>query len=122
MSDHQPDGAIIVVANHLFGPKKYGVWKKYMTNSETTKNTLPAHSNRRHVEVQVEAMPSHMTVEELMTGEACVVYYFDGSAQSSMGNYVAQSLKLVYSNLCQIFIFSPNDSPSKATKSVFYFI
>ena len=41
MSDHQSDGAIIVVANHLFGQTKYGEWKKYMENSETTKNTLP---------------------------------------------------------------------------------
>ena len=39
-----------------------------MANSENTKNTLPAHSNRRHVEVQVEAMALHMIVEELITG------------------------------------------------------
>ena len=86
MSDHQSDGAIIGVANHLFGRTNYGEWKKHMTNSETTKNTLPAHSNRRRVEVQVEAMTLHMIVEELMTGEACVVYSNDGSAQSGMGN------------------------------------
>ena len=42
MSDHQSDGAIIVVANYLFERKKYGEWKKYMANSGTTKNTLPA--------------------------------------------------------------------------------
>ena len=79
MSDHQSDEAIIVVANHLFGWKNYGEWKKYMANSET-KNTLPAHSNRRRGEVQVEAMTLHMIVEELMTGDVCVIYSNDDSA------------------------------------------
>ena len=31
-------------------------------------------------------------------------------------------LKLVSANFYQIFIFSPNDSPSKTMKNVFYFI
>ena len=88
MSDHQSDGAIIGVANHLFGRTNYGEWKIHMTNSETTKNTLPAHSNRRRVEVQVEAMALHMIVKQLMTGETCVVYSNDGSAQSGVRNYV----------------------------------
>ena len=57
-----------------------------MANNETTKNTLPAHSNIRRVEVQVEAMALHMIVEEIMTEEACVVYSNDDSAQSGMGN------------------------------------
>ena len=86
MLDHQSDGAIIGVANHLFGRTNYGEWKKHMTNSETTKNTLPAHSNRRRVEVQA--------VKQLMTGETCVVYSSDGSAQSGVGNYVVQSLSI----------------------------
>ena len=50
-----------------------------MANSET-KNTLPAHSNRRRGEVQVEAMTLHMIVEELMTGDVCVIYSNDDSA------------------------------------------
>ena len=32
------------------------------------------------------------------------------------------ALKLVSAIFYQIFIFSPNDSPSKTTKNVFYFI
>ena len=32
------------------------------------------------------------------------------------------TLKLVSAIFCQIFIFSPNDSPSKTMKNVFYFI
>ena len=40
-----------------------------MANSETTKNTLSVHSNRRCVEVLVETMALHMVVEELMRGE-----------------------------------------------------
>ena len=39
-------------------------------------------------------MALHMIMEELITGEACVVYSNDGSAQSRMGNYVAQSLSI----------------------------
>ena len=31
-------------------------------------------------------------------------------------------LKLVSAVFCQIFIFSPNDSPSKTLKNIFYFI
>ena len=31
-------------------------------------------------------------------------------------------LKLVSAIFCQIFIFSPNDSPSKTMKNAFYFI
>ena len=52
MSDHQSDGAITVVANHLFGEKEYREWKKYMANSETTKNTLPAHGHRRRLRLK----------------------------------------------------------------------
>ena len=108
MSDHQSDGAIIGVANHLFGRTNYGEWKKHMTNSETTKNTLPAHSNRRRVEVQVEAMALHMIVKQLITGETCVVYSNDGSAQSGVRNYVVQSLSIngVQRNLPTFGIFT----------------
>ena len=108
MSDHQSDGAIIVVANHLFGRKKYGKLKKYIANSETTKNALSAHSNRRRVEVLVETMALHMVVEELMRGEACVIYSNDGPAQRGMGNYVVQSLSIygVQRNLSTFGIFT----------------
>ena len=79
-----------------------------MANSENTKNTLPAHSNRRHVEVQVEAMALHMIVEELMTGEACAVYFNDSSAQSGIENSVIQSLSIngVQRNLPNFGIFT----------------
>ena len=72
MSDEQSDGAIIVVANHLFGRMKFGEWKKHVANVETTNNTLPAHSNRRRVEVRAEAMALSLIVEEIMTGSACI--------------------------------------------------
>ena len=35
---------------------------------------------------------------------------------------LANALKLVSAVFCQIFIFSPNDSPPKTMKSAFYFI
>ena len=78
-----------------------------MANSETTKKTLTSHSNRRRVEVQVEAMALHVIVEELMTGEACVVYSNDGSAKNGMGNYVAQSFKHQWcSEICLLLEYS----------------
>ena len=36
--------------------------------------------------------------------------------------YFPKPLKLIVHYFYQIFIFSPNDSPSKTTKNVFYFI
>ena len=42
-----------------------------------------------------------------------------GPCQTCM---IVQLLKLVSAIFYQIFIFSPNDSPSKTMKSVFYFI
>ena len=113
MADHQSDGAIIVVANHLLGQKKYGEQKKYMANCKTIKNTLPAHSNARRVEVQVEAVVLHMTVQKLMTGEACVVYSNDGLAQYGMGNYVVQYLSInhVQRNLPTFGIFTKKEKP-----------
>ena len=88
MSDEQSDGAIMVVANYLFGRKEFGEWKQHVANEETTNNTLPAHSNRR----RVEAMALSLIVEELMSGSACVVYSNDESVQSGVGNYVVQSI------------------------------
>ena len=47
-------------------------------------------------------------MEELMTGEGCVVYSNDGSAQGGMGNYVVQSLSIsgVQKNLLTFGIFT----------------
>ena len=78
-----------------------------MANSETTKNTLSVHSNRRCVEVLVETMALHMVVEELMRGEV-VLSIPIGPAQRGMGNYVVQSLSIygVQRNLSTFGIFT----------------
>ena len=39
-------------------------------------------------------MALHMIVEEMMTGEACVVYSNHDLAQSGVGNYAVQSLNI----------------------------
>ena len=67
MSDDQSDGTIIAVANHLLEQKKCREWKKYAPNIETNKNTLPVHSNRTCVEVQMKAMSLHTK----WSGELC---------------------------------------------------
>ena len=110
MSDEQSDGAIMVVANYLFGRKEFGEWKPYVQNSEATNNTLPAHSNRRRVEVQTEALALALIVEEIMSGTACVVYSNDGSAQSGVGNFVVQSMFVngIQRNLPTFGVFSEN--------------
>ena len=42
--------------------------------------------------------------------------------KSLPGNRIQSTLKLVSAIFYEIFIFSPNDSPSKTVKNVFYFI
>ena len=66
MSKDQVIGAIITVANELFGRKKYGEWKPYCRENPTDKKTLPAMSNTRRTEMYVEAMALSMIVEEMM--------------------------------------------------------
>ena len=96
MSQEQIVGAIITVANELFGRNKYGKWKPYDSENPTDKNTLPAMSNTRRTEVYIEAMALSMIVEELMEEgtETMVVWANDGSAMSGVGSYVVQSLNI----------------------------
>ena len=42
--------------------------------------------------------------------------------KNAVKNKQGTTLKLVSANFYQIFISSPNDSPSKTMKNVFYFI
>ena len=53
------------------------------------------------------------------------VNFEDGSCEIRLLSRSIQetyTLKLASTVFCQIFIFSPNDSPSKTVKNVFYFI
>ena len=60
--------------------------------------------------------------------ESKVASYYDNNAVSKDLNFQLfetspeKILKLVSAIFNQIFIFSPNDSPSKTKKNVFYFI
>lgn len=93
LSHYQAEGAIIVVANNLFGREKYGPWKHHQPKAVSDSNTLPARSNTRRVESYMEAMALHSIAEEVMNEEdTCVVWSNDGSSQSGVGAYVVQSL------------------------------
>ena len=53
-------------------------------------------------------MALHLIVKEFMSGSACVVYSNDGSAESGVGNYVAQSMSVsgVQRNIPNFGIFT----------------
>jgi len=89
MSQRQCEGAIIEVANNLFGRK----WKFYDKELPTDADTLPAGSNTRRTESYIEAMALSAIVEEIVEGgDATVMYANDGSGMNGVGNYVVQSL------------------------------
>lgn len=95
MSQHQVEGAIVTIANELFGRKTFGEWKIYESNNVINNNTLPSMSNTRRTECYIEAMALGLLVEEIMNENvenSCIVYSNDGSSQSGVGNYVVQSL------------------------------
>ena len=48
--------------------------------------------------------------------------YVSNKAKVFEAGFIFRDLKLVSAIFYQIFIFSPNDSPSKAMKNVFYLI
>ena len=45
MSQSQIQGAIVTVANELFGRKEYGEWKAYCSTEPQDNNTLPSFNN-----------------------------------------------------------------------------
>ena len=96
MSQEQIVGAVITVANELFGRKDHGEWKAYNFESPTDKNTLPAMSNTRRTEPYIEAMALSLIVDEMMDeeNETAVVYANDGSGMSGVGKYIVQSLTI----------------------------
>jgi hypothetical protein len=89
MSKKQIEGAIIEVANGLFGRN----WKPYSENNESDPCTLPSMKNILHTEPNFEAMALCAIVEEIMEdgNSATVVYSNDGSSRSGVGSYVVQS-------------------------------
>ena len=56
MSERQAQGAIVAVANILFGRKDLGEWKLYEKNKVADVNNLPAPSNINRTEQCAEAM------------------------------------------------------------------
>ena len=92
LSHRQAEGAIITVANKLFGCEHFGEWKTYTPKGISDNNTLPAPSNTRRTETYMEDMALNCIVEEIMNGaDNCVVYSNDGPSQSGVGAYVVQS-------------------------------
>ena len=96
MSQSQVEGAIITVANELFGRKYHGKWKIYDRDTPQDKNTLPAMSNIRSNQQCMETMALSMIVEEIMKDDSdtTIVYSNDGSGMSGVGKYIVQSLNV----------------------------
>ena len=96
LSHNQASAAIAVVANKIFRREKFGEWKLHSNLAVCDENTMPATSNNRRVEPEMEAMALCSIVEEIMdnsnVGENCVVLSNDGSSASGVGAYVVQSL------------------------------
>ena len=96
MSSSQVQGAIVTVANDLFGRKECGAWKTYDEGEGIDINTLPCPKAVRQTESYMEAMALGMIVNEIMSedNETVVVYSNDGSALSGLGSYVVQSVTI----------------------------
>ena len=86
-SSSQVQGAIVTVANGLFGQKECGAWKTYDEGESIDINTLPCPKAVRQTESYMEAMALGMIVNEVMSedNETVVVYSNDGSALSGLG-------------------------------------
>ena len=96
MSQYQTEGAIVTLANDLFGRAEYGPWKVFNKDIPQDRNTLPASSNfSQHVEPYVEAMVlSSLTEQIIFSTNATIVYANDSSAMSGVGYYVVQSITI----------------------------
>ena len=121
MSQRQAEGAIVTVANGLFGRDKFGPWTQHSPKEPYTVNTLPASSSNRRVEPYMEAMALGMIVEDIMSSsKTCIVYSHDGSETSVVGKFVVQSLTIngVPRSLPTFGIFTEKrDSLSELTKT-----
>ena len=70
MSENMAQGAIIEVANYLFGRKEHGEWKPYKPGEVSDCNTLPSPSNTNRTEPYIEAMILSHIVEEIMCSDS----------------------------------------------------
>ena len=93
MSENMAQGAIIEVANYLFGRKEHGEWKPYKPGEVSDCNTLQSPSNTNRTEPYIEAMILSHIVEEIMCSDSnsVVTYSNDGSSLNRTGNFVVQS-------------------------------
>ena len=106
---NQPEGAIITVANQLFGRNEFGPWQVYSWELESNNNILPPMSNTRRPEPYMEVMALCQVVNDIMAAhDTRVVYSNDGSLQSGVGNDVVQALTIdgMPRNLPNFGIFS----------------
>ena len=90
MSDNQVEGLICICANIVFSRNKFGKWKRYDKDHPTDNNTLPATTNSNRTEAYDEALIFAGVANKIMLPDShtVVTYSHDGSAQSSVGNYV----------------------------------
>ena len=75
------------------------------------------------VQIQIDEMEAYLEIIPLPKLSNEQTYEHVISYEGMMSeDEVFKSLKLVSAFFYEIFIFSPNDSPSKTMKNVFYFI
>ena len=93
LSEAQAQGAIVAVANILFGRQEFGEWKVFEKEKEVDFNTLPASTNINRTEPYFEAMILAGIVTEIMNPESktTITYSNDGSSISGVGNFIVQS-------------------------------
>ena len=90
ISEKQAEGAVVEVANTLFGRK----WKLYEQNQVTDNNILPAPSNINRTELSAEAMVLPSVMDDMVSPDSedtVMTYANDGSSKSKVGSFVVQS-------------------------------
>ena len=90
MSEKQAQGAVVEVANTLFGRK----WKLYEQKQDADNDTLPAPSNINRTELSAEAMVLSSVVDEIVSQDSedtVITYANGGSSKSRVVSFVVQS-------------------------------
>ena len=97
MSERLAQGAIVAIANILFGRKDLGEWKLYEKNKVADVNTLPAPSNINRTEQYAEAMVFAGIATEIMSPDSedtVFTYSNDGSSKSRVGSFIVPSFMI----------------------------
>ena len=88
LSEVQAQGAIISVANILFGRQEFGEWKIYEKGKEVDYKTLPAPKNIDKTKPYFETIILAGIATEIMSpkSETTITYANNGSSKIGVGN------------------------------------